>query len=133
MVALPFMASALSARSPAGVIDPLPVVVIQFVCLLGPAWNTVPFACANSHIWLSERTTPAGSWVRAALASTPDSSFQLPVAPLGVKISPFLLPAPSYHEPPSVSTWPVESGVSALYARGMFMSGPWVHLFVVGS
>src|SRR5262249_15503893 len=108
------MASALSNRSPAGVIEPLPVVVIQFVCLLGPAWNTVPSACANSQAWLSERTGPAGSWVRMLVASTPGSVCQLPVAPLGGNISPFLLPAPSYHEPPSVSTWPVDRRVSAL-------------------
>ena len=37
---------------------------------------------------------------------------QVPVAPCGVKISPFLLPALSYHEPPIVNTWPVESSVS---------------------
>src|SRR5690349_7562781 len=51
------------------------------------------------------------------VASTPGSFCQLPVTPLGVNISPFLLPAPSCHEPPSVSTWPVERRVSALYAR----------------
>src|SRR5215831_11285852 len=126
------MASALSPRSPAEVIEPLPVVVIQFVCLLGPAWNTVPPDCANSQGWLSARKTPAGSAVRMLVASTPGSFRQLPVVPLGVNISPFLLPAESYHEPPSVSTWPVERRVSALYARGMFISGPTVQAFVTG-
>src|SRR5215831_9052184 len=102
-IALPFMASALSPRFPAGVIEPLPAVVIQFVCLLGPAWNTVPPGCANNQGWLSARKTPAGSAVRMFAANTPDRFRQLPVAPLGVNSSPFLLPAESYHEPPRVS------------------------------
>src|SRR5258707_6804927 len=104
MIALPFMASALSPRSPAEVIEPLPAVVIQFICLLGPAWNTVPPDCANSQAWLSARQMPAGSAVSILSASTPERFRQLPVAPLEVNISPFLLPAESYHEPPSVRT-----------------------------
>ena len=55
MTALPFMASALSPRFPAGVIEPLLAVEIQFVCLLGPAWNTIPPGCANNQAWLSAR------------------------------------------------------------------------------
>src|SRR5215468_6896938 len=98
MTALPFMASALSPRFPAEVIEPLPAVEIQFVCLLGPAWNTIPPGWANNQAWLSARTAPPGSAVRMLVASTPGSFFQLPVVPLDVNSSPFLLPAASYHE-----------------------------------
>jgi hypothetical protein len=37
ITALPFMASALSERAPAGAMVPFPVVVIQCICRLGPA------------------------------------------------------------------------------------------------
>jgi len=114
VTALPLMESAQVPRLPAPVMMPRPLVVIQFIRLLGPAWNTVPFAWANGRGWLSARKTPAGSWVRILLASMPRSLCQLPVAPLGVAISPFLSPAESYHEPPSVSTLPFDRVVSAL-------------------
>src|SRR3954452_22436448 len=67
ITALPFMASALSERAPQGVMVPLPVVVIQCICRLGPAWETecfggpgrggkpAPPVQPKSHAWLSAR------------------------------------------------------------------------------
>ena len=55
ITALPFMAWGLSPRSPAPVMVPVPVVVIQFICRLGPAWNTAPPDTPKSQAWLSER------------------------------------------------------------------------------
>lgn len=40
ITALPFMASGSSPRRPAGVTDPRPAVLYQFIRLEGPAWNT---------------------------------------------------------------------------------------------
>src|SRR5713226_6891112 len=93
--------SALAPRKPAPAIEPLPVVVIQFICLLGPAWKTVPPDCPNSQTWLTARHTPPGSAVRIFWASAPESFCQPTPR---VNSSPFLLPAASYHEPPRVST-----------------------------
>src|SRR3954447_19673659 len=82
--ALPFMASALSERAPQGVMVPLPVVVIQCICRLGPARKTGPPVQAKSHAWMSARSSGAGSDVRMAEAVTPRSLDQVPVRPLGV-------------------------------------------------
>jgi hypothetical protein len=49
------MASPLVPRRPAGVMVPVPVVVIQFICLDGPAWSTVPPEVAMNQPWLSAR------------------------------------------------------------------------------
>ena len=43
MIALPFMASLSLPRVPAGVVEPWPSVVNQFMFLEGPAWNTELF------------------------------------------------------------------------------------------
>lgn len=53
--ALPVMASWLSARVPAAVMPPWPLVEIQFICLLGPSCSTLPPEVAYSHMWLSAR------------------------------------------------------------------------------
>src|SRR5690348_17656659 len=102
MTALPFIASWLSDRGPAELIVPFPVVVIQCICRLGPAWKTVPPVQPNSQALLSARYTPAGSAVRMASAVTPGNLDQEPVVPAGVKSSPSLSPALSYQEPPRV-------------------------------
>src|SRR3954451_21199313 len=112
MTALPFIASALSERGPAAVMVAFPVVVIQCICRLGPAWKTVLPVHAKSQAWLSARYTPAGSAVRMADAVTPGNLDQVPVVPLGVKSSPSLEPALSRQEPPRVSTWPLGRSVS---------------------
>src|SRR3954452_15915847 len=104
MTALPFMASLLSDRGPAEAMVPAPVVVIQCICRLGPAWKTVPPVQPKSQAWLSARYTPAGSAVRMASAVTPGNLDQEPAAPTGVKSSPSLCPALSYQEPPRVKT-----------------------------
>src|SRR3954453_8272210 len=41
ITAFPFMASGLSERGPAETMAPFPVVVIQWMVRLGPAWKTV--------------------------------------------------------------------------------------------
>src|SRR4051794_29134212 len=127
------MASGLSDRGPAGAMVPFPVVVIQCMVRLGPAWKTVPPVHPKSQAWLSARYTPAGSAVRIGSDVTPGSLDHEPVAPPGVKSSPSLWPARSYQEPPRVKTWPVDSGVSPSYARGIFISGPRAQASVAGS
>src|SRR3954465_1159164 len=100
--------ASLAPRSPAGVMVPDPVVVIQFICLDGPAWNTFEPEVAMTQPWLSARYTPSGSAVYMGLAGTLVSSRQ---PPLGDHTSPSLPPSGPDHEPPSVKTWPFESKV----------------------
>src|SRR5215218_10071061 len=97
ITALPFIASALSARRPADVTPPVPVVVYQFIRLLGPAWNTLPPDVANSQVWLSARNTPALSAVRIGVTDAL-SSFRHPAA--CDQTSPILPPRPPDHDPP---------------------------------
>jgi hypothetical protein len=53
--ALPFISSPLDPRSPAAVIVPAPVVVIQCISADGPAWKTRPPEVAMNQPWLSAR------------------------------------------------------------------------------
>src|SRR3954451_12695183 len=87
MTALPFIMSAASARVPALRMEPSPPVVIQFICLLGPAWNTSPFEIPNTQAWLSARKTPWGSFVRMPSTSTLFSRRQDPVVLFGDQTS----------------------------------------------
>ncbi len=75
----------------------------QFIALLGPPWNTLPFFQPNSHAWLSVRLTPWWSAVSIGATRVPGSSFHALVA--GDQTSPFLLPrTPALQEPPMVNT-----------------------------
>src|SRR6266567_1012204 len=123
------MASALVPRLPAGVIDPAPVVVIQFICCDGPAWRTLPPDVAMNQPWLSERKTPPASAVYVGVAGTLVISRQLPV---GDQISPILPPRAPDHEPPSTSAWPFDRSVMPWYPRPMFIRGPARQAFVTG-
>src|SRR5215469_6254675 len=102
------MASALLPLFPAGVMVPEPVVVIQFICLDGPAWNTLFPEVGMNHPWLSARYTPWGSAVYIGVAGTLVSSRQPAV---GDHTSPSLPPSAPDHEPPRTKAWPLESSV----------------------
>jgi len=87
----------------------------QFVALLGPPWNTLPFFQLNSHAWLSVRLDPPRSAVSIGLTRAPGSSCH-PVA--GDQISPFLPPLPPLQEPPMMNTLPSESVAEGLVPPG---------------
>ncbi len=110
MTAEPCMASASSARRPAGAYEPLPRGSIQCMLRLGPACSTRPLAVGISHMWLSLRYWPPLSAVRNGVTGTPDRARQPEAA---VQTSPPLLPMPPSQEPPRVKTEPSRSSVLA--------------------